>query len=169
MSGREVGWTGVDRERVRNQMRLVRNTQAHCQWSTHYLSPTVPFPKPLCANVHYQPLASLSSNTSFIMTPPPHNKFHPWGFLSVTYLLKHFSPPCFDCTVLRLHCQEHNSALLRAVFPKLQLSLRKPTWHLPLSVLSDCTFFFWIGRCYFSPDESIMHGLYSQCSLSGFE
>lgn len=46
------------------------------------------------------------------------------------------------------------------------------TWHLPLSMLCDRTrssqrifFFFchWIGSCYFSPDDSIMHGLYFQC------
>lgn len=31
-SGNEVGWTGVDREGGwKNQMRPVRNTQAHCQ------------------------------------------------------------------------------------------------------------------------------------------
>lgn len=97
----------------------------------------------------------------------PNNKCHPWGLLRVTYLLKHFSP-CFDYAVLWLHCHEHNSVLLHTMFWKPQPSLRKPTWHLPLSILAvhrGFFFFFchWIGICYFSPDDSIMHGLYFQC------
>lgn len=52
------------------------------------------------------------------------------------YLLKH-SSPCFDYPVLRLHCHRHNSVLLHTMFWKPELSLRKPTWHLPLSMLCD--------------------------------
>lgn len=152
MSGKEAGWTGVDRERerVRNQMRLVRDTQAHCRWSTHYLSPTVSFSKPLCANVHYQPLASLSSNTTLIMTtppPPPHpNTLLPeasWVshiYLNTFPLLALITPSC-DCIVTSI-IQPRSAACFQSC--SCHFGSQHDISLCPCSLIALFLFFFWL-------------------------
>lgn len=94
--------------------------------------------------------------------------------LRFTYLLQHFSP-CFDYPALWLNCHKHNLVLLHTMFWKPELSHRKPTWHLPLSMLRDRirssseNFYFfslnWLFVISVQMTQLCMGFIFSVCSL----
>lgn len=180
---RRGGWNGVAGrkiERERNQMRLVRNTQAPSQWSAHYLSLTVSFSKPLCPNVPMriisQRLFEYQPHSSYEI--PKKMEYHPLRLQRNTYLLKRQSPSFnylhpggawIVSIVLSLQ--------LHAVFWKL--SLPEPTWHLPLFgnaprlqfLVPWRMFLHWIGGGVISVQmtQLCMGFIFSVCSVGSGE
>lgn len=97
------------------------------------------------------------------------NKCHPWGLLRVTYYLNTFllalitlSCDCIVTSIIQFcstPCFESHS---HHFVSQHDISLC-PCSVIALAVQRGFFFCHWIGSCYFSPDDSIMHGLYFQC------
>lgn len=130
---RSGGLEQGDREKDRWWEKPDETTQKCFQWSTHYLSLTESFSKPMCPNMAMCTI----SRCLFEDQPCPSNKPLPETFRNHTFTLN-TALLFFDYSVPWPNCHKHNLVLLHTVFGKPELSLLEPTWRLPLFMLRDC-------------------------------
>lgn len=121
--------------------------------------------------------ACLSINPALLMKTPSseEKEYDRWGFWN-----SHIYLNTFLLALITLSCDWIVTNIIQLCFTPC---FESQSYHFvsqhdislcPCSVIAFTVpwrifFFHWIGSCYFSPDDSIMHGLYFQCLLSGFE